>query len=380
MDEILRLDDHCFFVGPRPFLEQSDLPTSLPFSLGIHADFAIPMLRVTAEINVALDRAYARGSMASTPLGESDLSTGRMNEAIDGLVSVLHKDIKECSLLEIGSGAGGLMNALHQRGAKVTGLEIGPQGKMTAEKYGFRIVSKFFVPGVFDEKFDVVYSYGCVEHLPGLEAFFSASRSCLTEGGLMFHVVPNSEIFFEAGSLGHLVHEHINYLSPENGIRLFEAQGFKNVGAKLNRAGNELMLWGYFDSNAKPRSLADAVAPEAKKLATYAERLAKNDDAVMRGLQALIATGKSIGFYAGGFDYAWRLNDQAIRYFDGDSSKHGKCWLKGLGPIESPDALATKPVDHLVIFKPYLFNEITRGLSRLNLSSTKILSVSELGA
>ena len=196
----------------------------------------------------------------------------------------------------------------------------------------------------------------------------------------MFHVVPNSEIFFEAGSLGHLVHEHINYLSPENGIRLFEAQGFKNVGAKLNRAGNVLMLWGYFESNATLRSLVEVVPLEAKKLATYADCLAKNDDAVMRGLRSLIATGKSIGFYAGGFDYGWRLNDQSIRYFDGDSPKHGKCWLKGIGPIESPDSLATKPVDHLVIFKPHLFNEITRGLSRLSLSSTKILCVSEIGA
>jgi len=378
MDEILSLGEHCFFTGPRPLDERSDLPESLPFSLGVHPVFAIPMLRLTEDIVVALDKAYSRGSMASTPLGESNLSTRRMNEVIDGLVSLLHMDMKECSVLEIGSGAGGLMNALHQRGARVTGLEIGPQGKMTAEKYGFNVVQKLFVPGVFKERFDVVYSYGCVEHLPDLGAFFTACRSCLAEGGLMFHVVPNSELFFEAGSLGHLAHEHINYLSPESGSRLFEAQGFKNVGAKLNRAGNELMLWGYFDSKLKPRSLADSVASEAKKLANYAERLTKNDKAVVQGLQSIIASGGSIGFYAGGFDYAWRLNNQAIRYFDSDSSKHGKCWLRGLGPIESPDALVNKPIDNLVIFKPYLFDEITRGLSRLNLSSTKVWCVSEL--
>lgn len=380
MYPLLSLDKHCFFVGPQSLAAKTGLPTSLPFRLGIHPRYAVPRLLIDDTVSSALDLAYSRGSMLSTPLGESLLAVSRMNEMIDGLTTILGRSIEKCSLLEIGAGSGGLMIALRDMGAQVTGVEIGPQGRIAAEKYGLRIVDRSFSPSLFNERFDVIYSYGCLEHLADLDTFFSACRASLKDGGLMFHSVPNSALHFEAGSLDHLAHEHINYFSAENGMRLFEAQGFTQAGARFSRAGNELMLWGILNFSHQPHWPSDAVTSEARLLIEHAERLYGQTSRVRLGLDKLLASGKSVGFYAGGYEYGCRMEGQRIRYFDGDTYVHGMTWLAGLPPIEAPEALQRDPVDHLVIFKPYYFDAIVERLQALNIGETRFWNVASLGA
>jgi SAM-dependent methyltransferase len=375
MYPILSLKDHCFFLGPKSPTSISGLPTALPFNLGIHPRYAIPRLIMDDKISSALDRAYAVGSMLSTPLGDSPLAISRMNEIIDGLTSVLGRTLESSSLLEIGAGAGGLMSALRDRGAEVAGVEIGPQGKVAAQKYGLRIIDQPFAPGIFNERFDVIYSYGCLEHLSDLDIFFSACRSSLKEGGLIFHVVPNSALHFESGSLDHLAHEHINYFTAENGIRLFEAQGFSPAGASFTPAGNELMLWGVLNSSYTPHWPTDASTHEAELLDYYAKRLSDRRLSIQRHLEKLFDSNESVGFYAGGYEYGFCMQKHEIRYFDGDIYNHGKTWLAGLPPIESPEALKHSPVDHIVVFKPHYFNVIAERLRALNIGDTRIWNI-----
>jgi len=375
MRSILSLDQHCFCIGPQPPEGATELPRELPFRLGVHPRYAIPRLLLDELVSSALDRAYKRGSMLSTPLGESPLADSRMSEMIEGLAATLGRPLADCNLLEIGAGTGGLMSALRDRGAKVTGVEIGPQGKIGAERYGLVIVDRPFVPGLFDERFDAVYSYGCLEHLDDLDTFFSACRSSLREGGLMFHSVPNSELLFESGSLDHLAHEHINYFSAKNGIRLLQAQGFSPAGARYSRAGNELALWGVMNSSCETSWPSDALASETERLTDYANNLHECTARAQHRLEALVASGGSVGFYAGGYEYGFRMTGRNIRYFDGDTYKHGLVWLAGLPAIESPEDLRREPVDHLVIFKPHHFPAIVGTLQAMNIPKTRFWNI-----
>jgi len=373
MDPLLSLEKHCFYVGTQS--HETSLPAALPFHLGIHPRYAIPRLLMNPAISSALDLAYSLGSMASTPLGESPLASIRMNEMIDGLTKTLGKSIENCNLLEIGAGSGGLMVALKDKGASVTGVEIGPQGRIAAKKHGLKIVDAPFTSNLFNERFDVIYSYGCLEHLSDLDTFFAACRVSLKEGGLMFHSVPNSEYYFETGSLDHLAHEHLNYFSKENGVRLFEAQGFMSAGAKFTRAGNEMMLWGILNSSHQPHWPVDAVAFEKERLDGYAKLLYERMDRVQHNLTTLFASGESVGFYAGGYEYGVRMREHKPRYFDGDAYVHGKTWLAGLPPIEPPEAMLDNPVDHLVIFKPHYFNDIVSALQAMNITKPHFWNV-----
>jgi 2-polyprenyl-3-methyl-5-hydroxy-6-metoxy-1,4-benzoquinol methylase len=376
---ILTIERHPFFWGLVDPEVSSDLPIALPFLLGIHPRYAVPRLVLTEEVREALDKVYAIGSMPSTPLGESTLARGRLNQTLDKLVALFNGDIRGRRLLELGSGNGEFLHELKKRGADVTGLEIGPQAKVATEKYGIRVINQLFKPGLLKEKFDAIYSYGCLEHIIELDEVFEASRECMYEDGLFFHSVPNSAPLFEAGNPGHLAHEHVNYFTPSNGLRLLEAQGFVSADFQPTPAGNEVMLWGRYKSSVRPTWPIESVTAEEQELRRSVELLNAKSARVNAALQELSASGQAVGFYAGGYEYSLVLPDGGIRYFDGDSYKHGKSWLSGLSAIEPPEALKSNPVDHLVICRPHYFDVIVEHLRSIGISGTTFWNIENLG-
>lgn len=384
IEPILKIESLPFFIGPISSECNVNVPESLPFYLGIHPKYAIPVLILTDEIREALSVAYCFGSMASTPLGESKLSRDRMFEVLNKLLTLFEGDVKNKKFLEIGCGSGALLNELKKRGANVTGIEIGPQGQEGAKKYGFPVVNKPLASGMFKERFDCVFSYGCLEHITDLDCFFSASRDCLNENGLFFHVVPNSELYFDSGSIDHLAHEHVNYFTPKNGVRLFNCVGFRSAQACPIKAGNELFLLGYYDRAATPTWPGENIQfiqEESEKLKEDSNKLIKRTKRIVSTLERMQSNNQSIGFYAGGFEYSVFLKGiNNIRYFDGDSYKHGKAWLRDISPIESPLALKKNPIDNLIICKDHYFDDIVKYLiEKINIpDNIKIFKLNDL--
>jgi len=283
------------------------------------------------------------------------------------LLSQFKGDIRKAKFLEIGCGSGDLLNELKIRGAAVMGVEIGPQGQEGANKYGFTVIDKPFARGLIHDKFDCIFSYGCLEHVIDLEDVFMASRECLREDGLFFHAVPNSDQFFSQATFDNLYHEHINFIGSKNGVRLFESQGFLQARHCASEAGNDLYLWGYYDAKAGvrwPGSDSRIILEESAALGEYAHMLFENTARIMTALKEILSANESVGFYAGGFEYGVMLgNPDLIRYFDGDSFKQGRAWLSGLSPIESPHEIKAKPVDNLIICKEHYYDSILNYLA-----------------
>jgi hypothetical protein len=88
-----------------------------------------------------------------------------------------------------------------------------------------------------------------------------------------------------------------------------------------------------------------------------------------------------LGFYAGGHILA-SLADigQYSRFFDGDETKWGKCWLSGLSPIEPPSNLQSDPVDVVIVCSEHYFSAILAHLrENVGLSeAVKITCLSEI--
>lgn len=374
---ILTIERQPFFWALVDPAAPSDLPLDLPFRLGVHPRYAVPRLELTEDLRAALDQVYAIGSMPSTPLGESVLARQRLNQTLDKLVALLGGDVRGRRLL--GSGNGEFLRELAKRGADVTGLEIGPQAKVATEKYGIRVINELFTPGLLREKFDAIYSYGCLEHIIELNDVFAASRECLRDGGLFFHSVPNSEALFAAGNLGHLAHEHVNYFTPKNGVRLLEAQGFVSGGFQPTPAGNEVMLWGRYSPSVTPTWPVASVPMEEEELRHSVQRLKIETARISDALRGLVTSGQSLGFYAGGYEYSLMLQNSRVRYFDGDPYKHGKAWLTGLPAIESPEALLSDPPNHLVICRPHYFDVIVKSLRHLGIAGTVFWNIDAIG-
>lgn len=371
------IPSHPFYTGLIPADEVADQPASLPFDLRVDPRHALPRLVLTDAVRDALDHAYAVGSMASTPLGESTLASIRMNEFIGQLAKVFG-DLRGKSLLEVGCGNGELLNQLRLRGAVVTGLEIGPQAGIVEERYGIRVIREPLTVGSLNEQFDGIVSYGCLEHIEDLDGFCAASRSCLRDGGLFLHSVPNAALGFERVSLDHLLHEHINYFTPANAIALLLAQGFSSPGAVPTSAGNELMLWGEWRGASVAEAPAEHAAAESDRLDAYAKKLENKVALTLAALRVFRDRGESVAFYAGGFEYGFHLADPSIRYVDGDTYKHGKRWLPCLPAIEGPSALADRPVDHVVVCRPHYFGPIREALERLGVDPQRLISIDEL--
>ena len=116
-----------FYAGVLDANQNLRLPEDLFFSLYIDKKTLVPKLALTNKIKKTIKLVYKVGSMLSTPLGESKLSTKRLNEFKEYLEK---KMINKKTVVEIGCGNGHLLNELKQKGYSTLGFEIGPQSQV----------------------------------------------------------------------------------------------------------------------------------------------------------------------------------------------------------------------------------------------------------
>lgn len=383
---LLHLDRLPFFVGIIDPAHPPNLPVTMPFSLYVDECLAIPRMVRTPEIESALDSAYGFGSMLSTPLGESKLAAERMMELIALLTKKSGGSLKGKFFVEIGAGNGALLNAIRDCGADVIGFEIGPQAEEAKKRFNLTIIQEAFNSKYLPSKVDCIFSYGCLEHIYEPQEFIDVARSALKPGGLFFHNVPNSTLLFKTGAIQGLCHEHVNYFTARNAIRLFEARGFVSCGAQPSQAGNELNVWGYNNPDAVPYWPGDIHSEfclETELLRECGEFVQKIVHEQVESLKSRVSrlNGRKLGFYAGGHVLVSFADiGQHSRFFDGDEVKWGKCWLNGLSAIEPPSNLRTNTVDTLIVCSEHYFDPISTHLrEEIGLSvDTEIIQLSQL--
>lgn len=265
---------------------------------------------------------------------------------------------------------------MEDRGGKVLGCEIGPQGKLATEKYGIPVIDRPLCADLIDPPVDCLYSYGVLEHIEDLESLFSAARDVLRPGGLFFHAVPNGDLIFSQGKLEDLCHEHVNYFTTENATRLFACQGFENTQTGTNGAGNELYIWGFRSPSPRlswPGSQPGVVEAEKQRLLESAECIQSKTRQQLSVLEGWLKKGESVGLYAGGYILASLLTSPGnVRFYDSDPRKLGKRWLPHLSPILAPADLGSDPVDHLVICPLHHFDKIRESLLKAGYLSDSV--------
>ena len=378
LSQIITLKKHPFFVGVVDENLHNNIPKSIDFRLGVDQKLSLPRQLLNDEILLALKNAYNMGSMISTPLGESHLSSQRMNGFINVILNCLNNKIIGKKFLEIGCGNGCLLNEINKKGGAVTGLEIGPQAIYAKEKYGLEIINKSIEEYQTESKYDCIFSYGCLEHIIDLEIFFDLCRKLLRNGGLFLHQVPNIDISINNGLIDQLQHEHINYFNPENALPLIKNQGFIDSGYQLSKEGNEMAIWGFYDNTKTLSWPTFRYEEEKNKIETFSKLIDQKTKVITETINKIIKNRKTIGFYAGGFEYSSMINKKDIRYFDGDDFKVGKSWILKEPTIEPTSNLIKYPVDYLIVFKTHYFEAIKKSLIKLGISDNSIINISEI--
>ncbi len=142
-------------------------------------------------------------------------------------------------LLEIGSGPGYFLKYGRDLGWDVLGIEPSVQACEYARKLDVNVIKKPFKKGGIDKygKFDVVFMFNVLEHVPDPLIMIDDAKSLLNGDGLICIVSPNDYNPFQKilrKNLGYqpwwlVPKHHINYFDFKSITKLLEKTGFEIV-------------------------------------------------------------------------------------------------------------------------------------------------------
>lgn len=141
-------------------------------------------------------------------------------------------------VLEIGSGPGRFLYTCRERGAQVTGLDIGAHSIRLAKKY-FDLdllplsLEAFLAQKIFaDTKFDLVFAFELIEHVRYPSELMRMIYDVLTPGGMVIFSTPNFGLYAVMRNSAPAVrnwHEHLHFFDAATLAQLMRRQRFDIV-------------------------------------------------------------------------------------------------------------------------------------------------------
>jgi SAM-dependent methyltransferase len=346
-----------FHVGPRTQPTNGSLPDRLPFTVGVDERSGGLVQMPDPAVTSALEQAYRQGSQIGTPLSES--GSGRR-----GLHEFLHfveragegEDVDGLSILEIGSGGGAVLRALHARGATVIGVEPGAAGDRDEP---FEVLREPFRPELFDAPFDLIIHHGVAEHVPDPVMFMSEQLSLLTAEGAIAFTVPDCTPAIARGDISMLVHEHWSYFTEDTLAAVASLAGARVVHTEhAVAAGARHSVWA-------PSDTQDQVALSTRA-ASFPATASSSLERLRERLTELCAGDARLGIYCPGrfINYEALLGASLppLRYFDDDPLLEGLYYPPSSVQIESRRGLTIDPPSHVVVFSWTFGAEILESL------------------
>ncbi len=133
---------------------------------------------------------------AATSAVKSDASHARLDEwsrhtKADKIISILkeHCDLKQSSLLDIGTGSGHIISDISRHCKKATSVDMFDERKIK-KGYSFRKVENEKLPFP-NNTFDVAISNHVLEHVPNQKLHLSEIHRVLKKGGILYLATPN---------------------------------------------------------------------------------------------------------------------------------------------------------------------------------------------
>ena len=157
---------------------------------------------------------------------ESNLSTPEFVERrLDEIVRGFAPYRQSNRLLDVGFGAGGLMQAAGRAGWQVLGAEVSTPAVEQAQRLGFEVFHGELAAAHYpDNSFDVVTAVEVFEHVPDPISLLREMARILRPGGLMWATTPHI-----GGLSGHLLKLQWSIVCPPEHLQLFSITGMKRA-------------------------------------------------------------------------------------------------------------------------------------------------------
>jgi len=348
--EMFSFEKLPFYIGVLDSPDNKGLPLVLPFALDFDKDLGLIVQRYSRENEKMLNSAYKKGSSVSTPLGQGSLSVSRADDVLKYLVKIC-PCLRKSSFLEVGCGDGYLLWRLKLLGAKeVTGCDPGTDAKQGKKRFGIDIINDFYKSDLFDEKFDVIFSFGFLEHVRNPLETVESFRRIMKQKGKIFIAVPNCENKLKLGDISILGHEHWNFFTAEALKNILVKSGFSDVETALGSKNAMIYGWGNMSSKIKKIKNKDIESNTELLFHNFSAKINKILPCLQEKIDKLDRENKSLGLYAGGLQIIGLLKHKLEpRFFNGDTANHGKYFPGYKNPIENPKNLLENKVDELWI-------------------------------
>lgn len=142
-------------------------------------------------------------------------------------------------LLEIGSGPGYFLKTGKEMDWDVLGFEPSNQAFEYSQKFGVKVINKFFDEKSIKEygKFNVIYMNTVIEHLPDPVSIIKIAKNTLESNGIICIISPN-----DYNPLQNILRNNLGYnpwwVAPPQHINYFNFKSIKNI---LKRLGFEIV-------------------------------------------------------------------------------------------------------------------------------------------
>jgi len=338
----MKLNTMPFHIGATyQAVNPGDLPNTYPFELVFDSYLGMLVQPTSTDLEQVLHNAYAVGQAFGTPLAEDKFG----KPYAEDFLSFMRTAQAESSRgLEIGAGVGYLTRRLLDAGWDMTSLEPGKGYEPFWFTYGVKVIQEFFPTPLALGPYQLVCSYGVLEHVPNPLSFLISIKDHLAPGGKAVISVPDCTDEIRAGDPSILFHEHFNYFDAGSLKRLIELAGMKAYVAK-SRFGRCLYAVAGME---RFDSASDEPGLDLGLVASYPERCQHFVQRV-RGLLSDMASTGTLGVYCAARGLPLVDPHHTMRFFDDDPAQQGKFLPPFPVAIAGREDLFANPVDHLVI-------------------------------
>ncbi len=357
---VLRIPDLPCHFGPMPTPDNfAELPNVLPFELALDTEIGILRQIPAPNLGEVLHRAYEHGNVFGTPLADDAFGGAYADDFLEFINRTAIAGRERLRILEVGAGAGYISLKLGEAGHTVTSIEPGSSYRHYWERYGIKVLNTFFPTPEAPGPFDLVVSYGVLEHIEDTVAFIRAMVEHLAPGGKIVAAVPNDSEEILVGDPGMLAHEHYLYFMPPAFRRLLEAGGVKVDILEEAKHSRVLFATGHAGNptrTAMPESEADTYL-------SYGAKFERFQQAVRDALDENARAGRTLGVYCPSRSMAVLPRDIAARFFDDAAYNKSKFFPPFAIPIEDKADLFAAPVDEMWIMSRSFSGVIARNIA-----------------
>lgn len=264
-------------------------------------------------------------------------------------------------VLEIGCFDGSFLSLFG--GRRLIGCEPNPMGRMAAERYGVKVVPKYFSAADFeDSSVDLVVMRHLIEHLPEPLEALEACRQIIKAGGRLLIETPNIEHTLTQHVVGNFYHQHLHYFSRESLPLILRRAGFEVVAHGI-KDFRQFVVAAKVDGTRE--ALDESRAPYGVMICSQIDSYRRYLEALRLDMNAWLAGNPGrIAIYgasstATGIVYAGGLPSGRLAYLvDADPRKHGKVLPGTDCAVFSPEHLREDPVETVFIASDFFKEEI----------------------